>query len=585
LKCGIKFAIFVKKSNPAKLGKYMITGILAYTPNWLTINFMEELKMKKLFLFAVLPLFMAAGCTTQYQAKAPYDDVYYSSRDLPTTSSEKVVVAQSQVPVATDYTSSKNQVNNNDVSQSADNQVSGATEYTNYEDQPGGAVSESYTEPGGDTYINNNYYDNYYDYAYASRLRRFHSNYFMDSYYNDYYSNMYFYDYNPWSWGTSIYFNSGWYSPSFGMSFGWGWPSYSYGLGYPSYGSYWSGYYDGYYDGYWAGNSNQGWYSNDGGGHNNGYYYGHRGQSGFIGGSSNGRDNVGFRDQKPGRNGDPGDSEHNRGYGLGNTSIAGQRNITAAGGNAKRGEVTPSTGNESGVNGRAINSSNNRSQTGASVSSQVNERSRLNTQTGRTINPGYRGRYITPSRNIQRGTNTGNVKPGTRVLQHSRIANPQQPINTGANTSVIGQGNNTLRENPPSDRTQPARTYQQQGARIQSYSSPSYSKPRSSQEYTSPKYRNFRNTDNPNPSPQYSQPLQRSGSNGNNIERRSESPRQTITPSTQERQQSQPVYTAPSRSTENSYSAPSRSSGSSNSSSTPSRSSSGSSESGGRPRR
>jgi len=546
---------------------------------------MEELKMKKLLVFAVLPLFIVAGCTTQYQAKAPYDDVYYSSRDLPAAASTKVIVTQAQVPVASDYNPSNNREDSQDTTQQSDNQATGTTEYSNYNDEPSGAVSESYTEPGGDTYISN-YYDNYYDYAYASRLRRFHSNSFMDSYYNDYYSNMYFYDYNPWSWGTSIYFNSGWYSPSFGMNFEWGWPSYSYGWGYPSYGNYWSGYYDGYYDGYWAGNGNHGWYSNDGGGYNNGnYYYGHRGQSGFSGGSSNGRNDIAPRDQKSGQDVNPRDNpENSRGYGIGSASVAG--------GISTRGEVTPSSGNASGVNGRSLKNTNSQPRQRTNSPFQVNERSRQNTQPGRTTNPGYRGSYIAPSKYTQRKQNTGNVLPGRQVSPQSKITNPQQPVNNRMNVVTAGHINNG-RENSLSNTAQSARIYQQQRTRIQSYSSPSYTKPRSSQEYTTPKYRNIRNNDNPSPSPQYSQPQQRSMQSGNYERRSSDNQRQSGSQATPERQPSSPAYSAPSRSSENSYTAPSRSSNSTNSSSTPSRSSSGSSNSSnssnssgsGRPRR
>ena len=540
-------------------------------------NHMEELKMKKLIVFAVLPLLVAAGCTTQYQAKAPYDDVYYSSRDLPPTTSSKVVVKQSQVPVATDYTASSSE----DTAQQTDNQASNATEYSNYEDQPSGVVSESYSEPGGDTYINNNFYDNYYDYAYASRLRRFHSNYYANSYYDDYYSNMYYYDYDPWSWGTSIYFNSGWYSPAFGLSFGWGWPSYSYG-----YGNYWNGYYDGYYDGYYSGNYNNGWYSNEGGSNNNSYhYYGHRGQSGFLGGSSNGRNNIASRDQKTGQSVNPrsNDSENNSGYGIGNANRVSERNDVSSGGTA-RGGVISSTGKETGINGRLLNKQNSQSQPRSVTPVQVNEKNRQNSQTGRTSNPGYRGRYIAPSQNILRKPNSGNVTTGRQGASQPRIANPLQPVNARSNSNPHNQVSSG-RENVPSNSAQPARTYQQQGARIQSYSSPSYSKPRSSQEYTTPKYRNIRNNENSGSSPQYSQPQQQSTPSGNYERRSSESPRQSSTqPSSERQQQSSPSYSAPSRSSENSYSAPARSNSNSNSSSTPTRSSSNSSESG-RPRR
>jgi hypothetical protein len=535
--------------------------------------------MKKLFVLAAFPLIMAAGCTTQYHAQAPYDDVYYSSRDIPAATSTKVVVKQSHAPVTSDYTTAIDQRN----TQADDNQTSSATEYSNYEDQPDGVVTESFTEPGGGSSITNNFYGDYYDYEYASRLRRFHSSYFMDSYYDPFYSNMYFYDYNPWSWGTSIYFNSGWGYPSFGMSYGWGWPSYSYGWGYSSYGSgYYDGYNNGFYNGYWAGNGNYSGYYNDGGGYNNSnYYYGHRGSSGYRGGSSNGRNNIGDRGQTPGKKGNSGNDEfeNSRGYGIGSASNTEQRNSSVAGGTSTR-ESVPSTGNSKTANGRITNQSQGRT----IIPVKINERSNQNTQNGRTINSGYRGRYIAPAQTTQRKSSTGNFTPGRQISPQARNLNQQQPVNNRTNANTQNQIN-TGRDHTPSNTAQPAKTYQQQGTRIQSYSSPSYSKPRSSQEYTTPKYRNIRSNDNPGSSPQYNQPQQRSGSSGSSGERRIETPRQTTAQPSQERQQSQPVYSAPIRSSDNSYSAPARSGNNSNSSSSPSRSSSGSSESSGRPRR
>jgi hypothetical protein len=588
LNCGIKFAIFVMKIREAKLEKYMIGRKLAHSINLFISKPMEDLKMKKLLMFAVLPLFIAIGCTTQYQARAPYDDVYYSSKDQPASTSDKVVVSQSQVPATSDYSAIKSKENSKDAVQPGDNQNPNATEYSNYDDQSAGVISESYTDPGGDTYINNNYYDNYYDYAYASRLRRFHSNYYMDSYYSPYYSNLYFYDYNPWSWGTSIYFNSGWYSPFFGLSFGWGWPSYSYGWGYPSYGGYMNGYYDGYYDGYWAGNSNHGWYSNDGGNYGYSHYYGHRGQSGFIGGSSNGRNNVTSRDQKPGRSGSNGnDSENNRGYGLGSANSVNGRMTNMGDANLNRGENAPLSDNK--VNGRSLSNENNRT----NVSGRTNERNTQNMQAGRTKNPGYRGRYYAPASYTQRKPNSGSYTSGrTTNTSQPRISNPQKPVNDRSNVNNnSGSQINTGRESNLPNSSQSTRSYQTQKERIQSYSSPSYTKPRSSQEYTTPKYRNIRNNDNPSPSPRYSQPPpQRTIQSGNNERRNSESQRQPEYRQSTERQQSSPTYSAPSRSRENSYSAPTRSENNSGSSSSPSRSSSGSSNSSnssgsGRPRR
>ncbi len=497
---------------------------------------MEVLIMKKLLAFAVLPLLIATGCTTQYQARAPYDDVYYSSRDVSGASNAKVVVKQSQEPAAAVYSNTSPQE-----TAIQDNQS---------------AATEQYAAPGGDTYSNNNYYDDYYDYAYASRLRRFHSNYYFPSYYNDFYTNMYWYDYNPWNWGTSIYYNSGWFGPSFGMSFGWGWPSYRYGWGgYPSYGGYWNGYNDGYYNGYYnnyySGINNIGWYANEGQWFNNdkNYYYGHRGQSGFAGGSSNGRNTSGVN---------------------GNAAVrtlkgSADLNSNNVGRDARNMNASPA-----GVNARAGNTNVSRDASSVSSRTQQNPDLKQSTQTGR-------GRYIAPSQNSNRVSSPGNNGQGRQVApQQTRYTNPQQQINSRENTNAQPRGN-VYRDNAPRPASQPARTYSQPATRIQSYSSPSYSKPRSSQEYTTPKYRDMRNNNNQN----NSQPQQRSGSNserngGGTI--RENTPRRS---SSNESQPSRSTYSAPSRSSENSYSAPARSSSNSSSGSSERSSSSGSSNSSG----
>ncbi|MDE7150239.1 MAG: hypothetical protein K2O01_07535, partial [Bacteroidales bacterium] len=127
-------------------------------------------------------------------------------------------------------------------------------------------------------------YDNYYDYEYSSRLKRFHQDdYITDDYYDDYYTNTYWYDQNPYSYGTSIYLGYNNWVPSFtvygggwslGLSYGYDpfwyrsyryWPSYSYwDWGWPGYwgpgywhgwgwgSGYWNGYWDGYHDGFWG---------------------------------------------------------------------------------------------------------------------------------------------------------------------------------------------------------------------------------------------------------------------------------------------------------------------------------------------
>jgi hypothetical protein len=129
--------------------------------------------------------------------------------------------------------------------------------------------------------------DDYYDYQYASRLRRFSSPVYGLGYYDNYYTNYYWYNQNPYYYGTSIYTSYNWWGPSygcgpdygFGMSYNYGWGNpyygyspyyygynpYNYGYNpYMGYNSYWQGYHNGYYSGwngypYGYGSPNNGW--------------------------------------------------------------------------------------------------------------------------------------------------------------------------------------------------------------------------------------------------------------------------------------------------------------------------------------
>lgn len=112
---------------------------------------------------------------------------------------------------------------------------------------------------------NNPYYrepnyskDDYYDYEYAARIKRFYNPVSGLSYYDNWYTNYGFYGYP--NYGSSIYMGYGNFSPYLGYGYSWGNPYYSYGLGttwgYPySYGNNWgyspwygySPYYGGYY--------------------------------------------------------------------------------------------------------------------------------------------------------------------------------------------------------------------------------------------------------------------------------------------------------------------------------------------------
>ena len=93
----------------------------------------------------------------------------------------------------------------------------------------------------------NNYYN--YDYFYASRINRFHRSYATFTYYSPVYTDSYWYTYNPFTWGLSIYggvlgFGVSYNYPIY-YNYGWNYPYY--GWDYPYFGgySYWG--YDPFY--------------------------------------------------------------------------------------------------------------------------------------------------------------------------------------------------------------------------------------------------------------------------------------------------------------------------------------------------
>ncbi len=187
----------------------------------------------KLTLLIISILFLSA-CSTTYYSSMPYDDVYYNGQ----------------------------------------NQLADDNEYNEAEVYEGEYDSE-YAEEDQEEYQGeyNDYFNDfnsYYNYLYSARLRRFHSPHFSYGYYNNYFTNMYWYDMNPYMWGTSIYLNSGWMMPyqfggwggsfyaGFGFGgYGMGWPYYNYGwpYGYNYHNYYGIGYgfypsYFGYYNRY-----------------------------------------------------------------------------------------------------------------------------------------------------------------------------------------------------------------------------------------------------------------------------------------------------------------------------------------------
>ena len=241
------------------------------------INLMKPTVFSAMFVFAV---FLSA-CSTSNSAKKTTDDVYYNPK------------------VAAQEVYKENSTTNNsspEIQNSAENNSQQNTNNSN--------SSENNSSGQRNSQNNSNYdSDDYYDYSYSSRIRRFHSPNAMvaGGYYDPWYTNMYYYDYNPNNFGTSIYTTYSFYSPSYttimySRPFGWG-CSFGYGTrwGWNPYGGWNNGWYG--YDPFYAWNNPWMWNSpyyngwnnpyawNNGWGHG-GYYNGYN--QGFAQGYWNG---------------------------------------------------------------------------------------------------------------------------------------------------------------------------------------------------------------------------------------------------------------------------------------------------------
>lgn len=215
---------------------------------------------------AMMALLTAACSSTRPTASS--DDIYYNPGD-----DKKTEIASTPVtpPTENDQKQSNIPPSNSQAPERFSN----------------GSSQSSSEQVNGDTYVTNNYNgdyyssDDYYDYAYAARLRRFNRNYNSWNYYDSYYTNAYWYNYDPFYYNVSIYssynfWGPGYYSASYfypcnrpygwGVTIGSGWGGgyynyhpYNYNPWYNNhpYYSYQQGYRDGFYDGF-----NTGYYNN-----------------------------------------------------------------------------------------------------------------------------------------------------------------------------------------------------------------------------------------------------------------------------------------------------------------------------------
>jgi len=241
--------------------------------------------MKKITLALLASIIYLTSCNPARMATSNNnDDVYYSDRDARTEKdfSQQISSSHEQPTPSQEYTGTQQGDNQNSSNQSTNedytvtnNQSSGNNSnetperFQDNTQSTGNANSTQSSDQNGNTYVTNNYYNNddYYDYAYSSRIRHFYHPYGWN-YYDPYYTNMYWYNYDPYSYGVSLYLSYSWWGAQNNCGSNWG---ISNNYGYPYYGGYGGSYNGGYGGGYYGGYGYNNGYAN---GYMNGYYAG-----------------------------------------------------------------------------------------------------------------------------------------------------------------------------------------------------------------------------------------------------------------------------------------------------------------------
>ena len=486
--------------------------------------------MKKIVTSVFVVLSALTACTVQNQGQS-YDEVYYSPND-------KAAIVESGSPAI--RKSTKQVVVKTDSSNIVGSYVGRNSS------NPGGFITKSdsgaiITDP------NNFNYDAYYDYSYASRIRRFQYSPFND-YYNDYYTNRYWYDYNPGYWGSSIYSNWG---MGMGMSYYMSPFSMSWGMHSP-FSPFYNPFYDPFYDPY--GYYSPFGYNSFGMGYNMGYYdgrygLGYGGYGGGIYGYGGGYNNT-FDKNSAVYYGPKRDLSSSNGPIPSERTAFSQRYnaLSGGGGGGATSISSPSNGREimnSGTSGAAISN-------GAMKVANAN--------TGGAA--GSQREAVIGNRNLFGSTSSGSQP----------IANTRGQLNRNDLNRYINQNNNQVKKPDsrsvqqqqggyfkdkaiaPSNSGNIRYTKPQQVANPQQYYNPSNSRPRSSNEYTSPGYRNPGQY-NSTPQRSLSDPSRYAPPKVNQTPAVNASNGRAVSNYNNYRQESTPSYNAPSRST---YTAPSQ---------------------------
>ncbi|MFN4123237.1 MAG: hypothetical protein ACK4GL_08040 [Flavobacteriales bacterium] len=192
----------------------------------------------KTFIFTagiILTVVLSSCGSLNHTAKvSEVDDRYYSLADA-NKERRQLRKLQSTAPQdVEDRSGSAMRRNFNENNEDFDGQDE---RFADYERFGGGA-------PGGGNTVNNYYFDmdDYYDFQYASRVRRFHRPMNRWGYFDPFYTNMFWYDPNPLFFGTSIYSTYAFWNP-FSP---WGWNTWGMGPGFNIGWNSWTGFHMGF---------------------------------------------------------------------------------------------------------------------------------------------------------------------------------------------------------------------------------------------------------------------------------------------------------------------------------------------------
>ncbi len=215
--------------------------------------------MKSIFkLFGLLLIGLSTSCTSSRNSSAKGyepDDRYFSLADA---KRERKQYQKLNNQPEQNYNSNQDATSNNSNIDGYNN-TEPSTQNPNYNPNYNYTPAPQTNNGGGN--VNNYYYndlDDNYDFQYASRFRRFHNNWGNMGYYDPYMTNMFWYNYDPFMFGNSIYSTCNFFNPYTP----WGWNSFGGGPGLNFGWNSWSGFYMNYGMGFnnpWAWNNPWRW--------------------------------------------------------------------------------------------------------------------------------------------------------------------------------------------------------------------------------------------------------------------------------------------------------------------------------------